>query len=113
MGLTLTEKILSAHIVDGKMSVPLSSVHAGTSGSYARIEIGTNGCIQANSLTMDSPTSELIINLPETGIQSPVIKASMSINAGVKVIFDGQIVHSLPGKEANENDLGLMMAGGK
>jgi hypothetical protein len=79
----------SLHIVDGKMSVPLSSVNATTSGSYARIEIGTNGCIQANALAMDSPTSELIINLPENGIQSPVIKANMSINAGVKVIFNG------------------------
>ena len=37
----------------------------------------------------------------------------MSLSDTIKVIFDGQIVHSIPGKEANENDLGLMMAGGK
>ena len=37
----------------------------------------------------------------------------MSLSDTIKVIFDGQIVSSIPGKEANENDLGLMMAGGK
>ena len=26
--------------------------------------------------------------------------------------FDGKIVSSIPGKDANENELGLMMAGG-
>ena len=36
----------------------------------------------------------------------------MSLSDIIKVIFDGQIVASIPGKEANENDLGLMMAGG-
>ena len=37
----------------------------------------------------------------------------MSLSDTIKVIFDGQIVDSIPGKDANENDLGLMMAGGK
>ena len=37
----------------------------------------------------------------------------MSLSDVIGVIFDGQIVSSIPGKEANENDLGLMMAGGK
>jgi len=37
----------------------------------------------------------------------------MSLSDVIDVIFDGQIVSSIPGKEANENDLGLMMAGGK
>ena len=37
----------------------------------------------------------------------------MSLSDVIDVIFDGQIVSSIPGREANENDLGLMMAGGK
>ena len=37
----------------------------------------------------------------------------MSLSDTIKVIFDGRIVDSIPGKDANENDLGLMMAGGK
>ena len=37
----------------------------------------------------------------------------MSLSDVIDVIFDGQIVSSIPGSEANENDLGLMMAGGK
>ena len=37
----------------------------------------------------------------------------MSLSDTIKVIFDGKIVSSIPGKDANENDLGLMMAGGK
>ncbi len=37
----------------------------------------------------------------------------MSLSDEIKVIFDGRIVSSIPGKDANENDLGLMMAGGK
>ena len=36
----------------------------------------------------------------------------MSLSDVIKVIFDGRIVSSIPGREANENDLGLMMAGG-
>ena len=36
----------------------------------------------------------------------------MSLSDIIDVIFDGQIVNSIPGKDANENDLGLMMAGG-
>ena len=36
----------------------------------------------------------------------------MSLSDTIKVIFDGQIVSSIPGKEADENTLGLMMAGG-
>ena len=31
----------------------------------------------------------------------------------VKLIFDGKIVASVPGKGADENELGLLMAGGK
>jgi len=37
----------------------------------------------------------------------------MSLSDVIDVIFDGKIVSTVPGKEANENDLGLMMAGGK
>ena len=37
----------------------------------------------------------------------------MSLSDVIDVIFDGQIVCSIPGGEANENELGLMMAGGK
>ena len=37
----------------------------------------------------------------------------MSLSDVIDVIFDGQIVSSIPGKEANENQLGLLMAGGK
>ncbi len=37
----------------------------------------------------------------------------MSLSDVIDVIFDGKIVCSIPGREANENDLGLMMAGGK
>ena len=37
----------------------------------------------------------------------------MSLSDVIDVIFDGRIVSSIPGSEANENDLGLMMAGGK
>jgi simple sugar transport system ATP-binding protein len=37
----------------------------------------------------------------------------MSLSDIIDVIFDGKIVDSLPGKDANENELGLMMAGGK
>ena len=37
----------------------------------------------------------------------------MSLSDVIDVIFDGQMVSSIPGKEANANDLGLMMAGGK
>ena len=37
----------------------------------------------------------------------------MSLSDVIDVIFDGQIVSSILGKDANENDLGLMMAGGK
>ncbi len=37
----------------------------------------------------------------------------MSLSDVIDVIFDGRIVSSIPGGEANENDLGLMMAGGK
>ena len=36
----------------------------------------------------------------------------MSLSDIIDVIFDGKIVASIPGKDANENDLGLMMAGG-
>ena len=31
----------------------------------------------------------------------------------IDVIFDGRIVASMPGKDADENTLGLLMAGGK
>ena len=37
----------------------------------------------------------------------------MSLSDVIDVIFDGRIVSSMPGKDANENELGLMMAGGK
>ncbi len=37
----------------------------------------------------------------------------MSLSDTIDVIFDGKIVASMPGKGANENDLGLLMAGGK
>ena len=37
----------------------------------------------------------------------------MSLSDIIDVIFDGQIVSSILGKDANENDLGLAMAGGK
>ncbi len=36
----------------------------------------------------------------------------MSLSDIIDVIFDGQIVDTIPGREANENDLGLKMAGG-
>ena len=36
----------------------------------------------------------------------------MSLSDRIDVIFDGRIVSSIPGKDANENELGLMMAGG-
>ena len=34
------------------------------------------------------------------------------LNRGIDVIYDGQIVGSVAGKDADENTLGLMMAGG-
>ena len=37
----------------------------------------------------------------------------MSLSDVIKVIFEGKIVSEVKGKDANENDLGLMMAGGK
>ena len=37
----------------------------------------------------------------------------MSLSDTIDVIFDGKIVASMPGKGANENELGLLMAGGK
>lgn len=37
----------------------------------------------------------------------------MSLSDKIDVIFDGQIVKSIAGKDANENDLGLFMAGGE
>ena len=37
----------------------------------------------------------------------------MSLSDIIDVIFDGRIVSSIPGSLANENELGLMMAGGK
>lgn len=37
----------------------------------------------------------------------------MSLSDNIAVIFDGQIVDTVPGKGADENTLGLMMAGGK
>lgn len=37
----------------------------------------------------------------------------MSLSDRIDVIFEGKIVGSVAGKDANENDLGLMMAGGK
>ena len=36
----------------------------------------------------------------------------MSLSDRIDVIFEGKIVHSIPGHEANEKTLGLMMAGG-
>ena len=36
----------------------------------------------------------------------------MNLSDEIKVIFDGKIVGSVPGKDADENELGLMMAGG-
>ena len=36
----------------------------------------------------------------------------MSLSDVIDVIFDGRIVSTIPGDQANENDLGLMMAGG-
>lgn len=37
----------------------------------------------------------------------------MSLSDRIKVIFDGQITGSVPGKDADEKELGFMMAGGK
>lgn len=37
----------------------------------------------------------------------------MSLSDRIEVIFDGTIVGSVPGKDADENTLGLMMAGGE
>ena len=37
----------------------------------------------------------------------------MSLSDTIKVIFEGQIVNEVKGSEADENTLGLMMAGGK
>ena len=37
----------------------------------------------------------------------------MSLSDVIDVIFDGSIITTIPGKEADENYLGLMMAGGK
>ncbi len=37
----------------------------------------------------------------------------MSLSDNIDVIFDGRIVSRVPGAEADENELGLMMAGGK
>ncbi len=37
----------------------------------------------------------------------------MSLSDVIDVIFDGRIVHSIPGGQADENELGLMMAGGQ
>ena len=37
----------------------------------------------------------------------------MSLSDVIDVIFDGRIVSTIPGGEANENELGLLMAGGK
>ena len=37
----------------------------------------------------------------------------MSLSDTIDVIFDGRIVSSLPGGQADENELGLLMAGGK
>ena len=37
----------------------------------------------------------------------------MSLSDTIQVIFDGKIVSKVKGSEANENDLGLMMVGGK
>ena len=37
----------------------------------------------------------------------------MSLSDEIDVIYDGQIVAKVPGKQADENELGLLMAGGK
>ena len=37
----------------------------------------------------------------------------MSLSDNIGVIFDGKIVSTIPGKDADEDELGLMMAGGK
>ena len=37
----------------------------------------------------------------------------MSLSDRIEVIFDGTISGSMAGKDADENTLGLMMAGGK
>ena len=37
----------------------------------------------------------------------------MNLSDTIDVIFDGRIVSRIPGKDADENELGLMMAGGK
>ena len=37
----------------------------------------------------------------------------MSLSDRIEVIFDGQITGSVPGKDADEKELGFMMAGGK
>jgi len=37
----------------------------------------------------------------------------MSLSDIIDVIFDGRIVSSIPGNQATENELGLLMAGGK
>ena len=37
----------------------------------------------------------------------------MSLSDTIKVIFKGNIINEVKGQDANENDLGLMMAGGK
>ena len=37
----------------------------------------------------------------------------MSLSDNIGVIFDGKIVSTIPGSQADENELGLMMAGGK
>ena len=37
----------------------------------------------------------------------------MSLSDVIDVIFDGRIVSSIPGEQATENELGLLMAGGK
>ena len=37
----------------------------------------------------------------------------MSLSDRIEVIFDGQITGSVPGQDADETELGFMMAGGK
>ena len=37
----------------------------------------------------------------------------MSLSDRIEVIFDGQITGSVAGKDADEKELGFMMAGGK
>ena len=37
----------------------------------------------------------------------------MSLSDRIEVIFDGRITGSVPGKDADEKELGFMMAGGK